>query len=227
MEPERVRVLVVDDDPGVANVVARSLAADGYSVEVASTGAGAIACAAQRPRLVVLDLLLPDMDGLEVCRALRSADPTVAVLMLTARDAPTDQVAGLDRGADDYMTKPFSLAVLSARVRALLRRREPSDSELLRVGDLALDPPAHVARRGDREIALTRTEVRLLRELMRDAGRAIPKHELTKRVWGYDFTGDDNVLEVYVRYLRQKLERGGEPRLIHTLRGLGYALRAA
>ena len=227
MEPERVRVLVVDDDPGVASVVSRSLAADGYAVDVASTGADAIRLAQKRPRLVVLDLLLPDIDGIEVCRALRSADPTVAVLMLTARDAPADQAAGLDRGADDYMTKPFSLVVLSARVRALLRRREPTDAEILRVGDLALDAAAHVVRRGDRDITLTRTEFRLLRELMLDADRAIPKHELTKRVWGYDFTGDDNVLEVYVRYLRQKLEQGGEPRLIQTLRGLGYALRPA
>ncbi|HET8569329.1 MAG TPA: response regulator transcription factor [Candidatus Limnocylindria bacterium] len=227
MEPEPVRILVVDDDPGVASIVTRALSAEGYAVDTAASGGEALLLAARKPSLVVLDLLLPDLDGFDVCRELRRAVPGVAVLMLTARDAAADQIAGLDVGADDYMTKPFSLAVLAARVRALLRRREPSPPEILRVGDLALDPGAHLARRGDREIPLTKTEFRLLRELMRAPGRAIPKDELTKRVWGYDFTGDDNVLEVYVRYLRQKLERGGEPRLIQTLRGLGYALRPA
>jgi two-component system, OmpR family, response regulator MprA len=169
--------------------------------------------------------MLPGIDGVEVCRRLRAGDPQLAVLMLTAKDAPADQVVGLDAGADDYLVKPFTLEVLSARIRALLRRREPSEAELLRFADLLLDTGTRSARRGGREIALTTTEYDLLLQFLRHPRQVLEKEQLTEKVWGYDFGGNYNVLEVYVRYLRQKLEAAGESRIIHTLRGAGYVLR--
>jgi two-component system, OmpR family, response regulator MprA len=175
----------------------------------------------------VLDIMMPGIDGLEVCRRLRAGDPGLAILMLTARDAAADQVVGLDAGADDYLVKPFTLDVLTARIRALLRRKEPTDVELLRFADLVLDTGTRSARRGQREIALTATEYDLMLQFMRHPRQVLEKEQLTEKVWGYDFGGNYNVLEVYVRYLRQKLEAGGEPRLIHTLRGAGYVLREA
>lgn len=168
---------------------------------------------------------MPGLDGLSVCRRIRTERPDLGILMLTAKDAAGDQIVGLDAGADDYLVKPLSLQVLAAHLRAVLRRREPSP-EVLVVGDFVLDCASQSAHRGDRQIALTSTEFRLLLHLMREAGRVIPKTELTHRVWGYDFEGNENVCEVYVGYLRQKLEAGGEPRLIQTLRGSGYTLRA-
>ena len=173
----------------------------------------------------MLDIMMPGIDGVEVCRRLRAGDPQLAILMLTAKDAAADQVVGLDAGADDYLVKPFTLEVLIARVRAQLRRKEPSEIELLRFADLLLDTGTHSARRGIREIALTTTEYDLLLQFLRHPRQVLEKEQLTEKVWGYDFGGNYNVLEVYVRYLRQKLEAGGEPRLIHTLRGAGYVLR--
>ncbi len=220
------RILVADDDEGVTSVVERALRREGYVVVTAPDGDLALqAMRDWRPDLLVLDVVMPGLDGLAVCRKARAERPDLGIVLLTAKDGAMDQVVGLDCGADDYLVKPFSLSILAARLRAVLRRREPVP-EVLRVGDLELDTAARAARRGGRDIALTATEYKLLLHLMREAGRVIPKAELTDRVWGYDFEGDDNVLEVYVGYLRHKLEAEGEPRLIQTLRGSGYMLRA-
>lgn len=220
------RVLVADDDEGVTSVVARTLTREGYEVRTASDGDDALHSVRDwRPDAVVLDVLMPGTDGIAVCRRIRSERPDLGILMLTAKDGAGDQIVGLDAGADDYLVKPFSIQVLAAHLRAVLRRREHSP-EVLRVGDLELDTGSHDARRGQRRFTLTSTEYRLLLHLMREAGRVIEKAELTRRVWGYDFEGNENVCEVYVGYLRHKLEAGGEPRLIHTLRGTGYTLRA-
>jgi len=221
----RTRVLVADDDEGVTSVVSRALSREGYDVRTAADGGHALRTAREWcPDALVLDVIMPGMDGLTVCRQIRKEQPDLGVLMLTAKDAAGDQIVGLDAGADDYLVKPFSLQVLAAHVRAVLRRREAAP-EIVRVADLELDTGSHAARRGHRDISLTSTEYKLLLHLMREAGRVIPKSALTQRVWGYDFEGNDNVCEVYVGYLRQKLEAGGEPRLIHTLRGAGYTLR--
>ena len=221
-----IRVLVADDDPGVTSVVERTLVRDGYEVRTSADGETALRLAREwMPDAVILDVLMPRMDGVTLCSRLRPERPDLGILMLTARDSALDHVAGLDAGADDYVVKPFSPPVLVAHLRAVLRRREPSP-ETLRCADVSLDTATHRVKRGDREINLTTTEYRLLLHLLRSAGQVIPKATLTERVWGYDFEGDDNVLEVYVRYLRTKLEAAGEPRLIHTLRGSGYTLRA-
>lgn len=220
-----LRVLVADDDEGVTSVVARTLIREGYEVRTASDGDRAVRALREwSPDAIVLDVLMPGRDGLAICRQVRSERPDIGILMLTAKDGAGDQIVGLDAGADDYLVKPFSLQVLAAHLRAVLRRREPSP-EILRVEDLELDVSGRTAKRGDRAIALTTTEFKMLMHLARDAGQMIPKAELTRRVWGYDFEGNENVCEVYVGYLRQKLEAGGEPRLIHTLRGAGYTLR--
>jgi two-component system response regulator MprA len=222
-----LRVLVADDDEGVTSVVARTLTREGYDVRTASDGDAAVhAMREWAPDAIVLDVLMPGRDGLAVCRQVRSERPDIGILMLTAKDGAGDQIVGLDAGADDYLVKPFSLQVLAAHLRAVLRRRERSP-EILRVADLELDVSSRTATRGTRSITLTTTEFKMLLHLARDAGAVIPKAELTRRVWGYDFEGNDNVCEVYVGYLRQKLEAGGEPRLIHTLRGAGYTLRDA
>lgn len=219
------RVLVADDDEGVTSVVVRALIREGYDVRTTVDGDSALRSLREwRPDAVVLDVLMPGMDGLAVCRRIRRERPDLGILMLTAKDGTSDQIVGLDAGADDYLVKPFSLQVLAAHLRAVLRRREAAP-EILRVADLELDTGSHDTRRGDRRFALTSTEYRLLLHFMREAGKVIPKAELTRRVWGYDFDGNENVCEVYVGYLRQKLEAGGEPRLIHTLRGAGYTLR--
>ncbi|HEY6202800.1 MAG TPA: response regulator transcription factor [Candidatus Limnocylindria bacterium] len=219
------RVLVADDDEGVTSVVARTLIREGYEVRTAPDGDSALRSLREwQPDAVVLDVLMPGTDGLAVCRRVRSERPDLGILILTAKDGASDQIVGLDAGADDYLVKPFSLQVLAAHLRAVLRRREPSP-KVLRVADLELDTGSHDASRGQRRFTLTSTEYRLLLHLMREAGQVIPKADLTRRVWGYDFEGNENVCEVYVGYLRQKLEAGGEPRLIHTLRGAGYTLR--
>lgn len=221
----RARILVVDDDDGVTSVVKRALERDGYDVATASSGDEALRLVPDyRPDALVLDILMPGTDGVTLAKRLRAERPDTGILMVTAKDAAADQITGLDAGADDYLVKPFSLQVLEARLRAVLRRRQPSP-EVIVVGDLELDMASRRARRGNREIDLTATEYRLLVQLMREAGHAIPKHELTQRVWGYDFEGNDNVLEVYIGYLRTKLEAQGEPRMIHTLRGVGYEIR--
>jgi two-component system, OmpR family, response regulator MprA len=219
------RVLVADDDDGVTSVISRALIREGYDVRTASDGEAAVhAARAWAPDAIVLDVLMPGRDGIAVCRQVRTERPDTGILMLTAKDGAGDQIVGLDAGADDYLVKPFSLQVLAARLRAVLRRREPSP-EVLRVADVELDVSARSARRGGRTIALTSTEFKLLLHLMRESGQVIPKSELTHRVWGYDFEGNENVCEVYVGYVRQKLEANGEPRLIHTLRGAGYVFR--
>jgi DNA-binding response OmpR family regulator len=220
------RILVIDDDPAVTSVLKRGLAYEGFAVDTAGSGTEGLAIARDRaPDLVVLDIMMPSLGGLEVLQRLRAADAQLPVLLLTAKDAPADQVHGLEQGADDYVVKPFTFEVLLARIRALLRRRDAERPATLRFADLSLDTGTRRARRGDREIDLTTTEYDLLHQFMEHPQRVLPKEFLMDRVWGYDFGGNTNVLEVYVKQLRQKLEAENEPRLIHTLRGAGYVLR--
>ena len=224
-----VRVLVADDERAVRESLRRALVMEGYEVELASDGREAIASVASgRADAVVLDVLMPDIDGLEVCRRLRQQGDRTPVLMLTARDAVSDRVEGLDAGADDYLVKPFDLDELIARLRALLRRTLGTDDHThLRFADLTLDGSAHEARRGARRIELTRTEFLLLELFMLNPRRVLSRSLIHERVWGYDFGPASNSLGVYVGYLRRKLESGGEPRLIHTVRGVGYVLRSS
>jgi two-component system response regulator MprA len=219
-------VLVVDDDRKIVDMLRRTLAYEGYQVVTAADGHEALArAAARRPDIAVLDWLLPGLDGLEVARRLRAADD-LPILMLTARDAVEDRVAGLDSGADDYLVKPFAPAELLARIRALLRRAEATDGERpLRYADLSLDPPTRETRRGARRFDLTPREFDLLAYLLRHPRQVLPRERILRAVWGDDFYGDDSVIEVYVGYLRAKTEAGGEPRLIQTVRGVGYVLR--
>jgi DNA-binding response OmpR family regulator len=220
------RILVIDDDATVAAVLRRGLALEGYTVDTAETGSRGLALMRDHaPDLVILDVMMPGMDGLEVLRRVRTSDADLPVLMLTARDAPTDQVLGLERGADDYVVKPFTFSVLVARVKALLRRHETERPEVLRFADLALDTGTRRARRGSRDIDLTSTEYEVLRQFLVHPRRVLPKHFLTDRVWGYEIEGSSNLVEVYVKQLRQKLEARQEVRLIHTFRGAGYVLR--
>jgi two-component system response regulator MprA len=225
---EPAHILVVDDDPRIAASLRRALVYEGYGVAVAADGPAALAAARERPPdLVVLDVMLPRLDGIEVCRRLRAAGDGVAVLMLTARDATGDRVRGLDSGADDYLTKPFATEELLARVRALLRRlapREPAD-DLLRCEDLALDPAGREVRRGERPVALTALEFDLLAYFLRHPRQVLTRERLLDHVWGADAAVTNNAVDVYVGYLRQKLEAAGEPRLIQTVRGVGYVLR--
>lgn len=219
------RVLVIDDDPNVTDFLRRGLTYEGYRVEVAPSGEAGLDCARERPPdVVVLDVMMPGIDGLEVCRRLK-AGSNVPVLMLTARDAVSDKVQGLETGADDYLVKPFAFEELLARVRALLRRGQVTPSEVLHYADLTLDLKTRRARRNERELQLSTTEFKLLELFLRHPGQVLTREQITDRVWGYDFGGESNVLEVYVRYLRSKLEADGEGRLIQTVRGAGYALR--
>jgi two-component system response regulator MprA len=221
-----MRILVVEDERAVRDALERVLRTDGYDVDVAEDGAAALAAlAASGPDVVVLDIVLPVVDGLEVCRRLRADGDPVPVLMVTARDAISDRVAGLDAGADDYLVKPFSIDELRARVRALLRRSGANGAEPLRFADLVLDPRAHLVHRGGRRIDLTMTEFALLELLLRNPGRVLTRSMIFDRVWGYDFGPTSKALDVYVGYLRRKLEADGEPRLVHTVRGMGYVLR--
>ncbi|MGH8774219.1 MAG: response regulator transcription factor [Jiangellaceae bacterium] len=224
-----MRVLVVDDDPAVRESLRRSLAFNGYEIELAADGEQALrAVASSRPDAVVLDVMMPRMDGLATCRALRAAGDDVPILMLTARDEVADRVAGLDAGADDYLPKPFALEELLARLRALLRRITPADSDkssTLGLADLSLDPVTREVRRGERSVRLTRTEFSLLELLLRNQRRVLTREHILEEVWGYDFPTTANSLEVYVGYLRRKTEAEGEPRLIHTVRGVGYVAR--
>lgn len=220
------RILVIDDDPTVTSVLKRGLAYEGFIVDTAATGAQGLAIARDHaPDLVILDVMLPGLDGFQVLERLRNANAELPVMMLTARDGPADEVRGLRQGADDYVIKPFTLEVLAARVKALLRRREQDAPEVLRFADLSLDTGTRRASRTVRDIELTATEYEVLRQFLLHPRRVLPKHFLMDRVWGYDMEGSSNVLEVYVKQLRQKLEAGGEPRLIHTFRGAGYVLR--
>jgi two-component system, OmpR family, response regulator MprA len=221
-----MRVLVVDDDPAVSGALNRALRLEGYEVSVAVDGPQALEEIAIRPPdAVILDIGLPTIDGLDVCRRLRAADNDTPVLMLTARDAINDRVQGLDAGADDYLVKPFALAELLARLRALLRRRPEEAGEVLRFADLSLDPVTREARRGDRQFTLTRIEFDLLELLLRHPRQVLTRELILDRVWGYTFDSGTNSLAVYVGYLRRKTEAGDEPRLIHTARGVGYVLR--
>jgi two-component system, OmpR family, response regulator MprA len=222
-----VEVLVVDDEPSVRQALQRALSFEGYDVLVAEDGRTALdTLLTRQPDAILLDVAMPGIDGLEVCRRLRAAGDRTPILMLTARHATADRVAGLDAGADDYLVKPFALEELLARLRALLRRATvPADDEALKVADLSLDPATRVVRRGDRLIELTRTEFNLLELLMRNSGQVLTRELIFDRVWGYDFGANSNSLEVYIGYLRRKTEADGEPRLIHTVRGVGYVLR--
>jgi two-component system response regulator MprA len=222
-----VRILVVDDEPAVRDAVRRALVLSGYAVDTADGGGAAVAAlAAEAPDAIVLDVAMPGVDGLEVCRRLRASGDRTPVLMLTARDAVADRVAGLDAGADDYLVKPFALEELLARLRALLRRTGPAEpGALLRFADLELDPAARTVARGGRRIDLTRTEFALLELLMRNPRVVLTRSVIHERIWGYDFGPGSNALGVYVGYLRRKLEAGGESRLIQTVRGVGYVLR--
>ncbi|HEU0027916.1 MAG TPA: response regulator transcription factor [Ktedonobacterales bacterium] len=222
----KAHILAVDDDKRITQTWRRALAYEGYSVDVAHTGPEALTKALERPPdLYILDLMLPGMTGFELCQRLRASGDQTPILMITARDAVTDRVKGLDTGADDFLVKPVQLVELMARVRALLRRRNPEQSEVLRFADIELDTGTRMAHRGQREIELSTTEYELLALFMRRPRQVLTRDIIMERVWGYDFGGESNVLEVYVGYLRAKLEAGGEPRLIHTVRGAGYVLR--
>jgi two-component system response regulator MprA len=223
------RVLVVDDDPQLREALSRALELDGYDVTTASNGVKALdAISSERPDVMVLDVMMPYVGGLDVCRTLRDRKDRLPILVLTARDEVGDRVAGLDAGADDYLTKPFALEELRARLRALLRRaasEETDETEKLTYSDLVLDPLARTVHRGDRPIDLTRTEFALLELLLRNAGRPLQRDVIMDRVWGWESEPTSNSLEVFVGYLRRKTEADGEPRLIHTVRGVGYVLR--
>jgi two-component system, OmpR family, response regulator MprA len=223
-----MRILVVDDEPAVREALERILRLDGFEVALACDGREAVRSQAAAPAdAVLLDVLMPGLDGLEVCRRMRDTGDRTPVLMLTARDEIGDRVAGLEAGADDYLPKPFALEELLARVRALLRRSGWSgERTVLRFDDLELDPSSHEIRRGDRSIELTRTEFLLLELFMHHPRQVLTRSQIFDRVWGYDFGPASNSLEVYVGYLRRKTEAAGEARLLHTVRGVGYVLRA-
>jgi two-component system response regulator MprA len=222
-----VRVLVVDDERAVRDSLRRALELEGYDVELAADGEEALERLAQNgePDAVVLDILMPRMDGLEVCRRLRREGHRLPVLMLTARDEVENRVAGLDAGADDYVTKPFALEELLARLRALLRRTTTGSGEVLRFADLELDPKTREVRRGGESVDLTRTEFSLLELFLLNPRQVLTRSVIFERVWGYDFGFSSNSLDVYIGYLRRKTEAGERPRLIQTVRGVGYALR--
>lgn len=223
-----MRILVVEDDPAVRNSLARALRLEGYEPELHEEGMSAIrSLQVSAPDAIVLDLQLPDVDGIEICRRLRSSGDATPILMVTARDAVDDRVAGLDAGADDYLVKPFDLAELFARIRALLRRRGPreGESDVLRFGDVSLNLSTREAHRGSREFALTRVEFDLLELFLRHPRQVLTRELILDRVWGYNFDTGTNSLAVYVGYLRRKLEDGDEPRLLQTVRGVGYVLR--
>ena len=224
-----MKILVVDDERAVRESLRRALELEGYEIELAADGQEALQRLEEngegQPDAVLLDVLMPNVDGLEVCRRLRRSGNRVPVLMLTARDEVENRVAGLDAGADDYVTKPFALEELVARVRALLRRASADDDEVLRFADLELDPGTREVRRGGEQIDLTRTEFALLELFLTNPRQVLTRSIIFERVWGYDFGFASNSLDVYIGYLRRKTEIGGKPRLIQTVRGVGYALR--
>ncbi|MFF3289427.1 response regulator transcription factor [Streptomyces sp. NPDC003023] len=233
-EGERERILIVDDEPAVREALQRSLAFEGYDTEVAVDGVDALARAqAYAPDLIVLDIQMPRMDGLTAARRLRSTGSTVPILMLTARDTVGDRVTGLDAGADDYLVKPFELDELFARIRALLRRSSyatgagaaNAEEDVLSFADLRMDPATREVTRGTRRVELTRTEFTLLELFLAHPRQVLTREQILKAVWGFDFEPSSNSLDVYVMYLRRKTEAAGEPRLVHTVRGVGYALR--
>ncbi len=218
-------ILVIDDDKKITSFLRRSLAFEGYEVFVANDGLTGLQLAEERqPDLLILDIMMPGMDGIEVCRQLRKTS-FVPVLMLTAKDEVSDRVRGLDAGADDYLVKPFSLEELLARVRAQLRRAKPAQESKLAFADLVMDDSTREVIRGGREIRLTAKEYQLLQLFLRNPRLVLTKEQIMERIWGFDYSGESNVLEVYVNMLRQKLEKNGEKRLIHTIRGMGYVLK--
>lgn len=222
----KAHILVVDDEAKITDLLKRILAYEGYSVAVAGTGTEALERTLEHPPdLVILDRLLPGIDGLEVARRLRAAGDNVPILMLTALGEVPDRVVGFEAGADDYLVKPFANEELRVRVQALLRRTKPERHEVLRYADVELDTGTRVAHRGAREIELSPTEYELLALFMRRPRQVLPRDVILERVWGMDFEGSSNVMEVYVGYLRAKLEADGEPRLIHTIRGVGYVFK--
>ncbi|MCG2803697.1 MAG: response regulator transcription factor [Cellulomonas sp.] len=225
-----VRALVVDDEPTLAELLSTALRYEGWTTEHALTGHAAIKTAKSlEPDVIVLDVMLPDLTGLEVLRRIRATHPNVPVLFLTAKDAVEDRVAGLTAGGDDYVTKPFSLEEVVARLRALLRRTgavSARDEAVLVVGDLKMDEDSHEVWRGEDEVRLTATEFELLRYFMRNPRRVLSKAQILDRVWQYDFGGQANIVELYVSYLRRKIDKGRDP-MLHTLRGVGYVLRPA
>jgi two-component system response regulator MprA len=226
-DEDRPRVLVAEDDRSVRESLTRALRLEGYDVEAVSDGAQALeAFDHVAPAVVVLDVMMPNVDGLTVCRRLRTRGVSVPILMLTARHEVSDRVSGLDAGADDYVVKPFALDELSARLRALLRRTSVSGSDdVLRVADLTLDPQGRTAHRGDRPLELTKTEFDVLELLMTNAGIVLARDTIYDRIWGFDFETSSRSLDVYIGYLRSKTEANGEPRLVHTVRGVGYVVR--
>ncbi len=220
------RILLVEDEEKLAKFVQLELSYEGYEVSVAHDGlSGLMAARDQTPDLIILDWMMPGLSGVEVCRRLRQTGTATPVILLTAKDEVSDRVEGLDAGADDYVVKPFSIEELLARVRAHLRRSEPQDAEILVFGDLTLDRRSREVRRGQRPIELTAKEFDLLDYLMTNPRQVLTRDQILEQVWGYDFMGDSNIIEVYVRYLRLKLEVEGESRLIQTMRGVGYVLR--
>ena len=220
-----MRILVVDDDPEIVSFLRRGLTFEGYSVETAGDGVEALAKIRERePDLVILDVMMPGMDGVEVARRLRQAS-AIPVLMLTAKGTVADRVAGLDSGADDYLVKPFAFDELLARMRSLLRRVQPVEGEVLRFMDLSMNTVTREVTRGNDAIELTAQEFNLLELFLRHPRQVLKRDMIYEKVWGYDFGGESNVIEVYMRYLRSKLEAAGQPRLIHTVRGVGYVLK--
>jgi heavy metal response regulator len=222
-----MRLLVVEDEKKVANFIKKGLQEEGYAVDLASDGKTGLTMGLDGVHdLIILDINLPRMDGLSVLQELRKKKVTTPVLLLTVRTAIEDKVIGLDTGADDYLTKPFAFQELLARVRALLRRRAEAESPLLQVADLTLDPATRFVSRGDEQIELTAKEFALLAYFMRNPGRVLTRTMIAEHVWDYDFDPMTNVIDVYVNYLRKKIEAGGEPKLIHTVRGVGYVMKA-
>jgi two-component system, OmpR family, response regulator MprA len=221
------KILLVEDELAIARFIGRGLQREGYNVVVANDGKSGLEMAfAELPDLIILDVMLPDIDGLSICRQLREAELQTPVLMLTAKDAIPDRVAGLEAGADDYLVKPFAFEELLARLKALRRRKAPIETEApLNFTNLTLDPSTRMAKRGERSIELTAKEYDLLELFMRHPNQVLTRDQIYERIWGYDFGGESNIIEVYIRYLRSKLEADGEPRLLHTVRGVGYALR--
>jgi DNA-binding response OmpR family regulator len=226
VQAELPTVLVVDDDRAIRAALERALRLEGFAVQTAEGGRRALELISQRrPSVVLLDVVMPDVSGVDVTRRLRGDGVEVPICMLSARDEVADRVAGLEAGADDYIVKPFALQEVVARLHALLRRVPEREPVPLRVGDLLVDPARRLVRRGDRDVELTRREFELLEELARHAGMVLSRPQLLERVWGYDFEVDGNVVDVFVGYLRRKLEEGGEPRIVHTVRGVGFVMR--
>lgn len=221
------KLVLVEDELSIAKFIGRGLQREGYNVLTANDGeTGLELIFSELPDLIILDVMLPDIDGLSICRQIREAEMQTPILMLTAKDAIPDRVAGLEAGADDYLVKPFAFEELLARLRALGRRKAPIETESpLNFANLTLNPATRMAARGERNIELTAKEYDLLELFMRHPNQVLTRDQIYERIWGYDFGGESNIIEVYIRYLRSKLEQGGEPRLLHTVRGVGYALR--